>query len=316
MLLFNIAFVNSISLANSDESMANLEVESVNIEKQNAVKVGDIVNIKYRFKNRSENIGKNINFSLSENSSKSFKLSSNNNSIKEIAPNESVDMCFSIEVLKDALSGSNQVEILANPIEGNESNNKVFSFAVKVEKDEEKTQDVNNKNEIPADFGGGNGGFQEYPGVGSGGLELSGLSSDGGENTSKVIKGGKPKLIVDNYSVNPNPVKAGEAFDLVISFHNTNKNKSVKNIKIVLNSTGETATQEQSVNDMQGGNNSSGNTPSLNDSIFMPVNSSNTFYIDSIGAGKKATKTIKMTTPYGVNPNTYELSVNLEYEDS
>ena len=321
ILVFNIVFTSSISFANNDESVVNLEVESINLEKQSSAKIGDIINIKYRFKNKSEIKGENIKFSLSENSSKSFKLVSNNNTIKEIAPNESIDMNFSLEILKDASSGSNQVEIVANMLESNKSKDRVFSFAVKVEKDEEKTTDTNKENNVsevaPSDFGGGSGGYDNYAGVGSGVSESSGLSSsEGGENTSKVIKGGKPKLIVDNYTVNPNPVKAGEAFDVVISFYNTNKSKAVKNIKIVLNSTGETSTPDQNTNDGQGGNNSSGNTPSLNGSIFMPVNSSNTFYIDSVGAGKKATKTIKMTTPYGVNPNTYELAVNLEYEDS
>ncbi|WP_099203010.1 COG1361 S-layer family protein [Miniphocaeibacter massiliensis] len=136
------------------------------------------------------------------------------------------------------------------------------------------------------------------------------------ENLSNVseAKTSKPKLIIDNYSVRPNPIKAGEAFDLTISFYNTNKNKSIKNIKVVLNSSGgSTMDGSQSEDDSPS---RTGAAPSLNGSVFMPVGSSNTFYIESIRAGRKAERTIKLTSPYDISPNTYELGVTLEYEDS
>ena len=46
--------------------------------------------------------------------------------------------------------------------------------------------------------------------------------------------GGKPKLIIDKYSFEPQLVKAGENFKLNLSFYNTNSSKTVKNIKIFL----------------------------------------------------------------------------------
>lgn len=84
----------------------------------------------------------------------------------------------------------------------------------------------------------------------------------------------KPKLIVDNYAFNPRPLKAGEDFDLTISFFNTNNEKRINNIRIVLNSSGSSSTLVEE--DFKT------SAPSYPASVFTPVNSSNTFYIDYI----------------------------------
>ncbi len=129
--------------------------------------------------------------------------------------------------------------------------------------------------------------------------------------SSSETKTSKPKLIIENYAVTPNPIKVGEEFDLNIAFYNTSKNKAIKNIKIVLNSTGESTMNSSS----EEKSNNSSSSPSINRSVFMPVRSSNTFYIDSIGAGRRISKIIKLTSPYDTAPNTYELGVSMEYED-
>lgn len=111
---------------------------------------------------------------------------------------------------------------------------------------------------------------------------------DSGDNIST------PKLIIDRYDFTPNLVKAGENFQMNLSFFNTNKNKSVKNIKIFLTAEEET---------------DSG-------SVFTPVNSSNTFYIDSIAPKGKVDKVITMYTIPDAKAKTYTLTANFEYEDS
>jgi hypothetical protein len=50
--------------------------------------------------------------------------------------------------------------------------------------------------------------------------------------------------------------------------------------------------------------------------IFTPVNSSNTFYFDSIGPKGTAEKTIRLYTVPDAQPKTYTLTVNFEYEDA
>lgn len=109
----------------------------------------------------------------------------------------------------------------------------------------------------------------------------------------------KPKIIVSKYESDPVIVMAGEEFDLNLEFLNTNATKSVHNIKMYL-----TLMEETSSDSAKTGN------------IFTPVNSSNTFYFDSIGPKGIATKTIRLYTVPDAQPKTYTLTVNFEYEDA
>lgn len=106
---------------------------------------------------------------------------------------------------------------------------------------------------------------------------------------------GVPKVIINSYKVTPSIVKAGNNFDLEMSFLNTNSTKTVKNIKAFL-----TVDEKSS---------ETGN-------IFMPVNSSNTFYIDEILPKESITKSITMCSVPDAKPKTYTITVNLEYEGS
>lgn len=117
-----------------------------------------------------------------------------------------------------------------------------------------------------------------------------------GESSGKS----KPKLIIDKYSFNPSLVKAGENFDMNLSFYNTNGEKSIKNIKIFLTA-------------------SSGSDPgssSAGSSVFTPVDSSNTFYIESIPPKGRVEKTITMFTIPDALAKTHTVTAHFEYEDN
>ncbi len=103
-----------------------------------------------------------------------------------------------------------------------------------------------------------------------------------------------PKLIIDRYSFSPTMVEAGQNFEMYLSFYNTNSSRAVRNIKIFLTAEEET---------------DSG-------SVFTPVNSSNTFYIDSIAPKGRVEKTITMFTIPDAKAKTYTITANFEYEDS
>ena len=103
-----------------------------------------------------------------------------------------------------------------------------------------------------------------------------------------------PKLIIDKYSFSPTMVEAGQNFEMYLSFYNTNSSRAVRNIKIFL--TAETETDSGSV--------------------FTPVNSSNTFYIDSIAPKGRVEKTITMFTIPDAKAKTYTITANFEYEDT
>ena len=111
---------------------------------------------------------------------------------------------------------------------------------------------------------------------------------------------GKPKLIIDKYSFEPQLVAAGENFKMNLSFYNTNSTKTVRNIKIFL-----TAEAGSTSND----NTSTG-------SAFTPVDSSNTFYIESIPPKGRVEKTITMFVVPDAVAKTHTITANFEYEDS
>ncbi|WP_273323216.1 COG1361 S-layer family protein [Vallitalea guaymasensis] len=113
----------------------------------------------------------------------------------------------------------------------------------------------------------------------------------------------KPNIIIDSYATEPTIVKAGENFKLNISFNNTHKNKKVQNVKVYL-----TAEENTSNSNNNNSNDKSG-------SVFTPVNSSNTFFIDEISPKQSVNKQLTLyTIPYAA-AKTHTIKVNLEYED-
>jgi len=121
-----------------------------------------------------------------------------------------------------------------------------------------------------------------------------------GVNVSNADDDGssKPKIIVSQYISDPMIVMAGEEFDLTMSFLNTHAQKSVQNVKMFL-----TLSEETSSDTQRTGN------------IFTPVNSSNTFYFDSIPSKQTVEKMIRLYVVPDAQPKTYTLTVNFEYED-
>ncbi len=114
-----------------------------------------------------------------------------------------------------------------------------------------------------------------------------------------------PKLIIEEYFFSPDIIEAGKPFTMHLTIFNTNANKTVKNIKLFLTSDAQERTGEQ-----QGGA-----APS-SASVFTPIDSSNTFYIDSIAPGKRVDKEITLTTVPDTAAKTYTIVANFEYEDA
>ena len=115
------------------------------------------------------------------------------------------------------------------------------------------------------------------------------------DEEGNTIKRGVPKVIVGTYSVNPVVVKAGQEFDLEIGFLNTSKTKGVHNFKANL-----------TVKDV--GENDTG-------SVFTPVGASNTFYISDLNPQQTEVKKIRLYTIPSANPKTYQITIEMQYED-
>lgn len=103
-----------------------------------------------------------------------------------------------------------------------------------------------------------------------------------------------PKIIVKSYSSEPTLVDAGEEFKLNVQFANTHATKTVRNIKgsfIVTEESNETG------------------------SVFSPVGSSNTFYIDKIAPKGTYDWDLTLFTIPDAKSKTYTVTISFEYED-
>ena len=116
------------------------------------------------------------------------------------------------------------------------------------------------------------------------------IESEAGKTTLNTV----PKIIISEYSSDPGVVKAGENFTLNMTFLNTSKLKAVQNMKITL------VVDEKS--EETGG------------SVFTPVQSSNTFYIDKLEPGETSEKQLVMYTIPDAKAQTYVVTAIFEYE--
>lgn len=97
----------------------------------------------------------------------------------------------------------------------------------------------------------------------------------------------KPKLIVTHYEYGGR-VLAGEEFDLVMDIKNTSTIQATKNIKIVTTSS---------------------------DNVFIPVNSSNSTYVEYIGPGETKRISVRLKSKADASVQIYPVQVKMDYED-
>lgn len=97
----------------------------------------------------------------------------------------------------------------------------------------------------------------------------------------------KPKLIITHYEYGGR-VLAGEEFDLVMDIKNTSTTQATKNIKIVTTSS---------------------------ENIFIPVNSSNSTYVDFIGPNETKRISVRLKAKADAAVQIYPVQIKMDYED-
>lgn len=98
-----------------------------------------------------------------------------------------------------------------------------------------------------------------------------------------------PQIIISNYSYGGNPVQPNQQFPLTMSFINTSNEKTLKNIKISL---------------------------LAEESAFIAVNSSNSFFVNSMMPNSSVTKTITFSVKPDAPTKTIPINIDYTYEDS
>lgn len=115
------------------------------------------------------------------------------------------------------------------------------------------------------------------------------LGQKGKEESSSGSDGVKsPQLMVENYSYGGSYVEAGKNFTLSLTMVNTSREKALRNIKISLTS---------------------------EEGTFIPYNTSNSFYIDSLAPGARTKKEITFSTKPDAKAQTIALNLDSAYED-
>ncbi len=114
--------------------------------------------------------------------------------------------------------------------------------------------------------------------------EYMGVYVDGESNNSS-----KPKIIIDEYNFGKDVILAGETFDLDVVFFNTSNTMGIQNAKVSITS---------------------------DEGAFVPVNAASSFYIETIGVKEKVTHTITLKAKSDLNVKTYNVTADIEYEDS
>jgi len=121
---------------------------------------------------------------------------------------------------------------------------------------------------------------------------LSGTSGEVIKYASVYAKGGSgdartPQLIVDRYSYGGGSVLAGKEFILDLGLFNTSS-KTLSNIKVTIIS---------------------------DDGTFVPVDSSNSFFVERIGAGGHHSKSLVLAAKPSAEQKTTGITVRMSYED-
>lgn len=97
-----------------------------------------------------------------------------------------------------------------------------------------------------------------------------------------------PQLMVDSYDYGGSFVEAGDAFLLTLGLYNTSSSHTISNIKVTLTS---------------------------EDGAFIPVNSSNSFYIEKLGKKERTEHSIVLSVKPNAEQKTTPMYVEMFYED-
>jgi len=97
-----------------------------------------------------------------------------------------------------------------------------------------------------------------------------------------------PQLMVDNYSYGGTYVQAGDEFLLELGLYNTSGSHTISNIKV---------------------------TVSAEDGAIIPLNGSNSFYIDKLGKKERTAQALSLSVKPNAEQKTTPLTVEMSYED-
>ncbi|MGI6012095.1 MAG: COG1361 S-layer family protein [Ruminococcus sp.] len=145
-----------------------------------------------------------------------------------------------------------------------------------------------------ADDGYADGGYSD----GGGYIDAGDYSAggEGGQEGEEKGKGGTPRVIIDGFTTEPAAVNAGDTFKLNLKVRNTSKKTAVGNMVLTLQ-TPQAGEQETAAE------------------AFLPVEGSNTIFIENIPKDSTKEVSISMTARADLVQKPYPIEAALKYED-
>lgn len=106
-----------------------------------------------------------------------------------------------------------------------------------------------------------------------------------------------PKILVTRFTTEPVDVSPGSTFDLDFSIQNTNLEKSIKNVKMTLTSSG-------------------GGSAASTTSNIIPVGQSESLFVSALGVGETAQQQMKLMIPSDYSSTVCDIKISFSFEDS
>lgn len=103
----------------------------------------------------------------------------------------------------------------------------------------------------------------------------------------------KPRIIISDFDISVDKIFLGDTFDMNFDVTNTSTIKDIRNLKVVL----ETSTGQTS------------------ESVFLPLNQSNSFFVSALGTGESSEINIPLKVFANAEGKSYSLEITFEYED-
>jgi len=119
---------------------------------------------------------------------------------------------------------------------------------------------------------------------------------DDGPDTGRVQI---PRVIVSNVDLNPPVPRAGQPFEMEITFRNTSATRSVNNIRVLM---------EEVIANIPG-------QQATHFAGFNPLDGSNTLFLDYLAPLEETTMTLRFTTVVEANPGAHNMRFTFDYQD-
>ncbi|PHV69265.1 hypothetical protein CS063_16680 [Sporanaerobium hydrogeniformans] len=128
----------------------------------------------------------------------------------------------------------------------------------------------------------------------------------------------KPRVIIGQYQLSPQIVKAGESTLLSLDFYNTHSSKEIYNLAVTIDGSdsNNSSSNNNSSNSSGNSSNSTNSSNNSNSDIFIPVSGSNTLFVTKLAPREIQTRQIELSTLGTTTAKTYLIAINISYEDN